>query len=284
AAGGYVGLLSLTNMGGRFIWSTVSDYIGRKNIYLVYLGVGAGLYFLLASLGSQSLALFVVSTLIILSFYGGGFATVPAYLKDLFGVYQVGAIHGRLLTAWSAAGVAGPLLVNSIVESSRTGGGEGFELYRLSLFIMAGILGVGLISNILIRPASEKHFADPAMVAQRREAERPAAAAAAGAREQAPARAAAAGPRRSGSRCAWWPASCTASPRRRSARPPSSSAERRTPHTELGGGDSLISLRRPFALMVAPAASRAPVHLAPVTGRSHRGCRHVGLLVAGERP
>jgi MFS family permease len=99
AAGGYVGLLSLTNMGGRFVWSTVSDYIGRKNIYLVYLGVGAGLYVLIASLGSQSLALFVVSTLIILSFYGGGFATVPAYLKDLFGVYQVGAIHGRLLTA-----------------------------------------------------------------------------------------------------------------------------------------------------------------------------------------
>lgn len=102
AAGGYVGLLSLTNMGGRFIWSTVSDYIGRKNIYLVYLGVGAILYVLIASMGSQSLALFVVSTLVILSFYGGGFSTVPAYLKDLFGVYQVGAIHGRLLTAWSA--------------------------------------------------------------------------------------------------------------------------------------------------------------------------------------
>ena len=184
AAGGYVGLLSLTNMGGRFVWSTVSDYIGRKNIYLVYLGVGAGLYVLIASLGSQSLALFVVSTLIILSFYGGGFSTVPAYLKDLFGVYQVGAIHGRLLTAWSAAGVAGPLLVNSIVESSRAGGGEGFELYRLSLFIMAGILGVGLISNILIRPVSEKHFADPAMVSQRREADRQAASEAAGTREQ----------------------------------------------------------------------------------------------------
>src|SRR5690606_40073204 len=89
------------------------------------------------------LALFVVSTLVILSFYGGGFSTVPAYLKDLFGVYQVGAIHGRLLTAWSAAGVAGPLLVNSIVESTRASGGEGFELYRPSLFLMAGILVVG---------------------------------------------------------------------------------------------------------------------------------------------
>jgi hypothetical protein len=139
---------------------------------------------LIASLGSQSLALFVVSTLIILSFYGGGFATVPAYLKDLFGVYQVGAIHGRLLTAWSAAGVAGPLLVNSIVESSRSGGGEGFELYRLSLFIMAGILAVGLISNILIRPVAEKHLADPAMVSQRREEDRKAASEAASTREQ----------------------------------------------------------------------------------------------------
>src|SRR5699024_2160055 len=175
AAGGYVGLLSLTNMGGRFIWSTVSDYIGRKNIYLVYLGVGAGLYFLLASLGSQSLALFVVSTLIILSFYGGGFATVPAYLKDLCGVDPVGAIHGRLLTAWSAGGVARPLLVNSIVESSRSGGGEGFELYRLSLFIMAGMLVSGLVRNILIRPGSEKHFAGRERVAARREEDRAAA-------------------------------------------------------------------------------------------------------------
>ncbi|MGO1396951.1 MAG: L-lactate MFS transporter [Brevibacterium yomogidense] len=184
AAGGYVGLLSLTNMGGRFIWSTVSDYIGRKNIYILYLGVGAGLYFVLASFGSQSIALFVVSTLIILSFYGGGFSTVPAYLKDLFGVYQVGAIHGRLLTAWSAAGVAGPLLVNSIVESSRSGGGEGFELYRVSLFIMAGILVVGLAGNLLIRPVAEKHFSDSMMVASKREEDREAASEAAVAHQQ----------------------------------------------------------------------------------------------------
>src|SRR5690606_1648975 len=117
------------------------------------------------------LALFVVSTLVILSFYGGGFSTVPAYLKDLFGVYQVGAIHGRLLTAWSAAGVAGPLLVNSIVESTRASGGEGFELYRPSLFLMAGILVVGLLANILIRPVAEKHFTDRAVVARRRGAD-----------------------------------------------------------------------------------------------------------------
>ena len=107
-AAGYVGLLSLANMSGRFIWSSTSDVIGRKPIYMGYLGIGAILYFILASSGTAGIALFVVVTAVILSFYGGGFATVPAYLKDLFGGLEVGAIHGRLLTAWSAAGIAGP--------------------------------------------------------------------------------------------------------------------------------------------------------------------------------
>ncbi|MEJ7794176.1 MAG: OFA family MFS transporter [Nocardioides sp.] len=108
AAGGFVGVLSLFNMAGRFIWSSTSDYIGRKPIYMVYLGVGIVLYVLLALSGSTATAVFVLIAAIIISFYGGGFATVPAYLRDLFGVFQVGAIHGRLLTAWAAAGVAGP--------------------------------------------------------------------------------------------------------------------------------------------------------------------------------
>ncbi len=107
-AAGYVGLLSLANMSGRFIWSSTSDVIGRKPIYMGYLGIGAILYFVLASSGTAGIALFVAVTAVILSFYGGGFATVPAYLKDLFGGLEVGAIHGRLLTAWSAAGIAGP--------------------------------------------------------------------------------------------------------------------------------------------------------------------------------
>src|SRR3954468_8414159 len=106
AAAGFVGLLSLCNMSGRFVWSSTSDVIGRKRMYMIYLGVGAVLYLLLASTGTASVAWFVLLTGIILSFYGGGFSTVPAYLKDLFGTIQVGAIHGRLLTAWSAAGVA----------------------------------------------------------------------------------------------------------------------------------------------------------------------------------
>ncbi len=112
AAAGFVGVLSLFNMAGRFAWSSTSDLIGRKPIYMIYLGGGMVLYALLASVGHTATALFVLLAGVILSFYGGGFATVPAYLRDLFGTYQVGAIHGRLLTAWSAAGVAGPLIIN----------------------------------------------------------------------------------------------------------------------------------------------------------------------------
>ncbi len=157
AAAGFVGLLSLCNMTGRFVWSSTSDVIGRKPIYMLYLGAGAGLYFLLASTGTASLAWFVLLTGIILSFYGGGFATVPAYLKDLFGTLEVGAIHGRLLTAWSAAGVAGPLIVNAIADAQTEAGKSGADLYTLSMYIMVGVLGVGFLANLLIRPVSERH-------------------------------------------------------------------------------------------------------------------------------
>ena len=172
AAAGFVGLLSLANMGGRFIWSSASDVIGRKNIYMVYLGVGLIFYFVVASAGHTSLALFVVSTLILLTFYGGGFATIPAYLRDLFGVYQVGAIHGRLLTAWSAAGVAGPLIINMVVERQASRGNSGPELYQLSLYIMCVLLAVGLVANVLVRPVAEKWFEDPETVQAKVEADR----------------------------------------------------------------------------------------------------------------
>lgn len=115
AAGGFVALLSLFNMAGRFIWSSLSDFTGRKVIYVIYLLLGAVLYCLIPLSGhSGSVVFFVAVCAVILSMYGGGFATVPAYLKDLFGPMQVGAIHGRLLTAWSAAGILGPVLVNYI--------------------------------------------------------------------------------------------------------------------------------------------------------------------------
>jgi MFS family permease len=167
AAAGFVGLLSLCNMAGRIGWSSTSDVIGRKPMYMIFLGVGALLYFLLASTGTASVAWFVLLTGVILSFYGGGFATVPAYLKDLFGTLQVGAIHGRLLTAWSAAGVAGPLIVNAIADSETAAGKSGADLYTLSLYIMVGVLAVGFVANLLIRPVAERHL-EPAEAAPRR--------------------------------------------------------------------------------------------------------------------
>jgi len=156
-AAGFVGLLSLANMAGRFVWSSTSDVVGRKPIYMAYLGIGAVLYFLLASAGPSSTFLFVALAVVILSFYGGGFATVPAYLKDLFGGFQVGAIHGRLLTAWSAAGIAGPLIVNAIADNRKAAGAEGADLYQLSLFIMVGILVVGFLANLAVRPVPERY-------------------------------------------------------------------------------------------------------------------------------
>jgi MFS family permease len=156
AAAGFVGLLALCNMGGRIGWSSTSDLIGRKPMYMIYLGVGALMYFLLASTGTASVAWFVLLTGVILSFYGGGFATVPAYLKDLFGTLQVGAIHGRLLTAWSAAGIAGPLIVNAIADAEGAAGKSGADLYTLSLYIMVGVLIVGFIANLLIRPVHDR--------------------------------------------------------------------------------------------------------------------------------
>ncbi|MGY2078863.1 OFA family MFS transporter [Modestobacter sp. SYSU DS0657] len=156
AAGGFVGLLSLFNMAGRFVWSSTSDYIGRKGIYMVYLGVGLVLYVLLATVGSSAVWLFVALAAIIISFYGGGFATVPAYLRDLFGTYQVGAIHGRLLTAWAAAGVAGPLIVNGVLDMQGTPGQLNAGDYRPALFIMVGLLAIGFVANLLVKPVAAK--------------------------------------------------------------------------------------------------------------------------------
>jgi MFS family permease len=159
AAAGFVGLLSLANMGGRIVWSSTSDVIGRKPTYMLYLGVGAVAFFFLATAGSSAVFVFVLLAALILSFYGGGFATIPAYLKDLFGTFQVGAIHGRLLTAWSAAGVAGPLIVNVITDSQREAGRTGAAAYRPSLLVMVGLLVIGFIANLMVRRVADKHHA-----------------------------------------------------------------------------------------------------------------------------
>ncbi|MFE9611026.1 OFA family MFS transporter [Streptomyces sp. NPDC006012] len=157
AAAGFVALLSAANMAGRIGWSSASDLIGRKNIYRVYLGVGALMYLAIALFGDSAKPLFVLCALVILSFYGGGFATVPAYLKDLFGTYQVGAIHGRLLTAWSTAGVLGPLIVNWIADRQESAGKHGASLYGLSFTIMIGLLVIGFVANELVRPVHARH-------------------------------------------------------------------------------------------------------------------------------
>jgi MFS family permease len=163
AAAGFVALLSLTNMLGRFVWSSLSDVIGRKNIYRVYLGVGAVLYLVISLTTNSSKLVFVLCAMVILSFYGGGFATAPAYLKDLFGTYQVGAIHGRLLTAWSVAGVLGPLIVDRIADSEAAGGKQGPDLYATSFIIMIALLVVGFVANEFIRPVNAK-FHEPTAV------------------------------------------------------------------------------------------------------------------------
>lgn len=159
-AGGFVGLLSIGNMAGRFAWSSTSDVIGRKNIYMVYLGVGAVLYVILAFLGGSSTLLFILLAFVIISFYGGGFSTAPAYLKDLFGTFQVGAIHGRLLTAWSAAGIAGPLIVNGLLDAQGKPGTMNAHNYLPVLLTMVALLVVGFVAALLIRPVDSR-FHEP---------------------------------------------------------------------------------------------------------------------------
>jgi MFS family permease len=156
AAAGFVAILSLTNMLGRFVWSSTSDVLGRKNIYRVYLGLGALLYLAVTLTTNANKVVFLVCCMLILSFYGAGFATVPAYLRDLFGTYQVGAIHGRLLTAWSTAGVLGPVIVNAIADNRIAAGVTGPGRYTPSFSIMIGLLIIGFICNELIHPINPR--------------------------------------------------------------------------------------------------------------------------------
>lgn len=158
AAAGFVSLLSLFNMGGRFVWSSVSDKIGRKNTYTIFFVLGSLLYFAIPTLGeSGNKTLFVIGFCLIMSMYGGGFATIPAYLRDLFGTYQVGAIHGRLLLAWSLAAVIGPVLVNYIRQSQIDSGIPAAQAYSITMYIMAALLLVGLVCNLLVKSVHEKH-------------------------------------------------------------------------------------------------------------------------------
>jgi MFS family permease len=156
-AAGFAGLISLFNIGGRVFWASLSDYIGRKNTYFCFFLLGIVLYAsapTFATIGSK--ALFVGTFCIILSMYGGGFATVPAYLADMFGTQFVGAIHGRLLTAWATAGIIGPVVVNYIREAQLAAGVPRDQLYNTTMYILCAMLIIGLICNYMVKPVDHK--------------------------------------------------------------------------------------------------------------------------------
>ncbi|MBS0377145.1 MAG: OFA family MFS transporter [Proteobacteria bacterium] len=180
AAAGLVGLISLFNSLGRIFWASASDFLGRKKTYFIFFTLGMLLYALLPTWGHLALAgLFVASVCIILTMYGGGFATVPAYLADIFGTQMVGAIHGRLITAWSVAGVAGPALIAKLRETQLAHGIPKNLVYDRTLYIMVGLLFVGFICNLLVRPVNEKHLMTPEQLERERSLQREAIAAAA---------------------------------------------------------------------------------------------------------
>lgn len=158
-AAGFTGLISLFNIGGRFFWASLSDHIGRKATYATFFLLGIALYASAPSLaraGSQ--AAFVLAVCVIVSMYGGGFATIPAYLADTFGTQYVGAIHGRLLTAWSTAGIIGPVMVNYLREAQLAAGIPKQQVYDVTMYLLASLLVLGLIANAMVKPLSERWF------------------------------------------------------------------------------------------------------------------------------
>jgi MFS family permease len=158
-AAGFTALLSLFNIGGRFFWASLSDKWGRKMTYVVFFVLGSVLYFSVpGSAAAGSIVLFVSAFCVILSMYGGGFATVPAYLADIFGTQMVGAIHGRLLTAWATAGVLGPVVVNYMREYQLSLGLPREQVYNQTMYILTGMLVIGLICNLMVRPLADKWF------------------------------------------------------------------------------------------------------------------------------
>jgi MFS family permease len=165
-AAGFTALLSLFNIAGRFFWASLSDKLGRKVTYIVFFVLGGAMYFSVpGSAAAGSIVLFVAAFCVILSMYGGGFATIPAYLADIFGTQMVGAIHGRLLTAWATAGVLGPVVVNYMREYQLGLGIPREQVYNQTMYILVGMLVVGLICNLLVRPLNSKWFMNDAELA-----------------------------------------------------------------------------------------------------------------------
>ena len=173
AAAGLVGLISLFNSLGRLFWASLSDWLGRKNTYYTFFVLGIILYCLLPTWGHLGLpALFVISICIILTMYGGGFSTVPAYLADIFGTQMVGAIHGRLITAWSVAGVVGPALIAGMRQFQIDHGVPHALVYDRTLYIMAVLLFGGLVCNFFVKPVDPKYRMSEQELAQERALQR----------------------------------------------------------------------------------------------------------------
>jgi MFS family permease len=168
AAAGFVGLLSLFNMLGRFFWASTSDYIGRKTTYFVFMVLGFIMYCTVPYTGSiGSVTAFVLCFLVIITMYGGGFSTVPAYLRDMFGTRYVGAIHGLLITAWSMAGIFGPVLVNYIRQYNLDHGVPKAQAYNITMYIMAGLFIIGFIANAFVKAVNQRYHMRPDSEAER---------------------------------------------------------------------------------------------------------------------
>jgi MFS family permease len=165
----FAALLSVFNIGGRIGWASLSDYLGRKRTYMVFFSLGTVLYAAAPFAGRiGNVALFVVLFCVILTMYGGGFATIPAYLADIFGTQFVGAIHGRLLTAWSAAGILGPVLVNYIREYQIKQGIPAAQAYNVTMYVLAGLLVAGFFCNLAVRPVADRHYMSDAELERER--------------------------------------------------------------------------------------------------------------------
>ena len=158
-AAGFIGLLSLFNIAGRLFWASLSDRLGRPRTYAVFFALGACCYLAVpVAARAADLRVFVALCCVIVSMYGGGFAAIPAYLADRFGTEQVGAIHGRLLTAWSTAGVLGPVLVNYLREAQLAAGVPAAAVYDRTLVVLAVLLGLGFLANLGVRPLPDTAF------------------------------------------------------------------------------------------------------------------------------
>jgi MFS family permease len=155
-AAAVVSIISLFNAGGRFLWASGSDYIGRRNTYTIFFAVQFVLFLLIPGLAARgSWWLFQASLFVVFTMYGGGFATIPAFLADIFGPQNVGAIHGALLTAWSVAAVVGPVIITELSNRAKAAlppGADRVNIYDAPLQVLAGLLAVGFVLTLLVRP------------------------------------------------------------------------------------------------------------------------------------